>query len=345
MWQTIGQTKAVAVLESGLNTGNLAHAYLLVGPEHVGKTTLALDLARALNCQGEKPPCDQCQSCVRIASGKHADIMLINLDTAEGAKESKTRVEISIDNIRELQKSASLPPYEGKYKIFIIDGAEYLSNEAANCLLKTLEEPPPRVLILLLTADESQLLPTVISRCQRIELTPVSFEDIEEMLSHSVGTEGDRARLLSRLSRGCPGWAIVTVADDAYLTERAERLARTSSLLNEDWGQRLLYVSQLRPDRKSAQNLMSFWLDWWHDVMLTKCSCRQAVTNVDQIPTLEKWAQALSLFDIKDFINNLQKSQTQITANANPRLILECLMLDMPIKPLMKKNDTTHNAH
>jgi DNA polymerase-3 subunit delta' len=260
--------------------------------------------------------------------------MAIRLDIAEGFRDSKTRAEISIDDIRELQRSAGLPPYEGEYKIFIIDGAEYLSNEAANCLLKTLDEPPPRVLILLLAADESQLLPTVVSRCQRIGLTPVPFADIEDMLSNSAEIEKEKAKLLSRLSRGCPGWAIDTIADADYLSERAEKLTQTSSLLSEGWGQRLLYISQLRPDRKSAEELIRFWLDWWHDLMLTKCRCQHAVTNIDQIPTLERWSLALSLFEIKDFMRSLERSLVQIAANANPRLILECLMLDMPIKPL-----------
>ncbi|MBM3173824.1 MAG: DNA polymerase III subunit delta', partial [Chloroflexi bacterium] len=210
---------------------------------------------------------------------------------------------------------------------------EYLSNEAANCLLKTLEEPPPRVLILLLASDESQLLPTVVSRCQRLELTPVSSTDIEEMLLHSVSIDKEKAKLLSRLSGGRPGWAIDATTDNNYLAERAEKLDQISSLLGEDWGQRLLYISQLRPDRKSAEEQIRFWLDWWRDLMLTKCGCQQAITNIDQASILERWTHVLSLVEIKDFIRSLEKSLVQIAMNANPRLMLECLMLDMPIKP------------
>ncbi|MBM3166427.1 MAG: DNA polymerase III subunit delta' [Chloroflexi bacterium] len=334
MWKTIGQDKAIALIEGSLKTDNLAHAYLFVGPEHIGKTTLALDLARAVNCQGENKPCTQCQSCTRISNGKHADIIMLSLDSPDIPGDDKERTKIGIKKIHYLQNSASLPPYEGKLKIFIIDDAEHLSNEAANCLLKTLEEPPPKVLILLLASDESQLLPTVVSRCQRLELTPASFTDIEEMLLHSVGIDKEKAKLLSRLSRGCPGWAIGTIANDDYLAERAEKLAQMSSLLSEDWGQRLLYISQLRPDRKSAEEQIRFWLDWWHDLMLAKCGCQQAIMNTDQMSTLKRWTQALSLFEIKDFIHVLKRSLAQIAVNANPRLILECLMLDMPIKPL-----------
>jgi len=124
MWQTIGQPEALALLKHSFETGSLAHAYLFVGAPHIGKMALALDLARAVNCVGSESPCSQCQSCKRITDGKHADIRIISLNSAKDPGDTKARVEISIDDIRELQHNASLPPFEGKYKVFIIDGAE-----------------------------------------------------------------------------------------------------------------------------------------------------------------------------------------------------------------------------
>src|SRR4030042_440769 len=213
MWQTIGQTEALALLKHSLGTGNLAHAYLLVGAPHIGKTTLALDLARAVNCQGGEPPCGECQSCLRIADGKHTDITIISLNSARDSGDTKSRVEISIDDIRGLQHDASLPPFEGKCKVFIIDGAEYLSAEAANCLLKTIEEPPPQIMILLLATDTVRILPTVASRCQRVELKPMSIADMEKILAESHGVDSDKSRLVSRLSEGCLGWALTASID------------------------------------------------------------------------------------------------------------------------------------
>jgi DNA polymerase-3 subunit delta' len=332
MWQTIGQTEALALLEHSLETGNLAHAYLFVGAPHIGKTTLALDLARAVNCQENQPPCGECQSCRRIADGKHTDITIISLNSARDSGETKSRVEISIDDIRGLQHNASLPPFEGKCKVFIIDGAEYLSSEAANCLLKTIEEPPPQVMILLLTAEELRLLPTVVSRCQRIELKPMSSDKIERILIESYGMDDDRAKLLSRLSQGCLGWALTVVVDDSYLAQRNQRLAEMFSLLTAGWEERFSYTAKLGNERKSAEEIIKLWLDWWHDVMLTKCDCKQAITNVDHIPTLEKWAQVLDLSEIRTFINSLHNSLNQIATNANLRLVFEILMLDMPKK-------------
>jgi DNA polymerase-3 subunit delta' len=332
MWQTIGQPQALALLNHSLQTDSLAHAYLFVGAPHVGKMTLALDVARVLNCQGSEPPCGQCQSCKRITDGKHADIRIISLSSAKESGDTKARVEISIDDIRELQHNASLPPFEGKCKVFIIDGVEYLSSEAANCLLKTIEEPPPQVIILLLTTEEPRLLPTVVSRCQRVELKPLSSDEIEKMLTESYGIDRDKAGLLARLSHGCFGWALSVSIDDSFLTQRNQRLTEMFSLLTSSWEERFNYAAKLANDRKSAEEIIKLWLVWWRDVMLTKCGCKQAITNIDYISVLEKWNEGLSLLEVKDFIDSLQKSLNQIAINANLRLVFEILMLNIPRK-------------
>jgi DNA polymerase-3 subunit delta' len=332
MWQTIGQPEALALFRHSFHSDSLAHAYLFVGAPHIGKTTLALDLARAVNCQGSESPCSQCPSCKRISDGKHADIRVISLNSTKDSGDTKSRVEISIDDIRELQHNASLPPFEGKYKVFIIDGAEYLSTEAANCLLKTIEEPPPQVIILLLTTEEQRLLPTVVSRCQRVELKPMLNDKIEKMLMESYGIDCDKARLLARLSHGCFGWALSVSTDYSYLVQRNQRLTELFSLLTASYEERFNYAAKLANDRKYAEEIIKLWLDWWRDVMLTKCGCKQAVTNIDFIPVLEKWDEVLSLSEVRDFIDSLQKSVYQIAINANLRLVFEILMLNLPRK-------------
>lgn len=342
MWQTTGQPKAIALFEHSLRINNIAHAYLLTGPNHVGKTTLALDFARAVNCHGDRPPCSECQPCQRISSGKHVDVTIISLNATKGSKEARSRSEIGIDEIRALQRSVSLPPYEGKYKVFIIDGAECLSSEAANCLLKTLEEPPPRIVIFLLASEETRLLPTLVSRCHRVELKPIPVEEVEKTLVEFHCIDEHTAKLLSRLSQGCLGWALVALADENYLVQRDQNLRHMFSLLSCNLGERFIYAAQLTNDRKSAEELINLWLVWWRDVMVTKCACEQAVTNIDHTATLEKWAQMLNLQEVKDFIDSLQKSLIHISKNVNSRLIFEILMLDMPRKE-ERNGHTTHS--
>ena len=226
MWQVVGQTRAVSLLKRSLERQVVAHAYLFVGPPHVGKMTLALNLAQALNCEAAEPPCGQCLSCQKIADAKHADVQIIGLTTDGNSTGAKPRAEISIDQIRQMQHSASLPPFEGKYKVFIIDGAEQLSTEAANCLLKTLEEPVGKVIFILLATNDQFLPATVISRCQRLELSPPAVTEVEAALTSRWDIESPRAKLLARLSHGCLGWSLSATPADSLLQPRTGRMQR-----------------------------------------------------------------------------------------------------------------------
>jgi DNA polymerase III subunit delta' len=336
MWQVIGQDKIVSLLNYSLKTDAVAHAYLLVGPRHVGKGTLAINLAQALNCDGPEPPCGQCNSCQRILEGKHADVTAIGLD-------SKT--EIGIDDIRGLQRLASLPPYEGKCKVFIIDDAEYLSTEAANSLLKTLEEPPPRVVWILLAAEERRLLPTTISRCQRLELKPVPSERIQEALVKSYNVDADKAKLLTQLCHGRLGWALSTLANGDMLEQRSQRLAGMVSLLSASVEQRFAQAqglaSEFSQNRKVGAEIMELWLDWWHDLLLLKGGCREGIINLDYEKSLEEQARRLSLSEIKEVLANLWWLQELILKNANPRLAWEWLMLSLPGRKGSMKSPVT----
>jgi len=325
MWQVIGQDKILALLGHSLKEDNIAHAYLLVGPRHVGKGTLALNLAQALNCDDPEPPCSQCHSCHRILEGKHADVTSLGLDS---------QVEIGIDDIRGLQRLANLPPYEGKCKVFIIDEAEYLSTEAANSLLKILEEPPPKVVWLLLAAEERRLLPTIISRCQRLELKPMPSKQIQQILTDSYNVDLDKAKLLVRLCHGCLGWALSSLADNELLHQRSQKIDELASLLTASLEQRFAYAQELaiqfNQDRRSIMEVMDTWLNWWHDLMLIKGDYKEAITNVDYEVILEKQANEMSLKEIKDFTATLCLTEEDISRNVNARLALESLMLNMP---------------
>mgnify|MGYP001108498519 CR=1 FL=1 len=335
MWQVVGQTKVVSLLQRSLERETVAHAYLVVGPPHVGKMTLALDLAKALNCEASDPPCGMCDSCQKIALAKHADVQIIGL-SSDGNSVDKPRVEISIDQIRQMQHSASFPPFEGRCKVFIIDRAELLSDEAANCLLKTLEEPVGKVVFMLLTINDRLLPATVISRCQRLELPPLAATEVEAALKSRWGLEPQKARLLARLCHGCLGWALSAAFDGGLLQQRAERMDRLLSTIEADCEERFAYATQLAAqfsqNRRLVQEILDLWLDYWRDLLLIKAGCDDAITNADMLATLVDQAKGYNLFQIKSVINSIQAADEQLRQNANPRLVLEVLMLSIPRK-------------
>jgi DNA polymerase-3 subunit delta' len=242
-------------------------------------------------------------------------------------------VEISIDQIRQVQHSVNLPPFEGRYRIFIIDGAELLSTEAANCLLKTLEEPVGKVVFILLTANERLLPATVISRCQRVELLPLSVTEVKAALNSNWGIEPQEAELLARLSRGCLGWA-VRALDASWLQQRAEHLDKLLDIINGDCEERFAQAAQLATqfsqNRGLVEERLELWLDWWRDLLLVKVGHSDTITNIDRLATLIKMAEGYNLAEIRAFINSIQAAGEQLKQNANPRLVLEVLMISIP---------------
>jgi DNA polymerase-3 subunit delta' len=332
MWQLIGQSQIISLFTHGIETGTLSHAYLFIGPPHIGKMTLALQVAQALNCESTERPCLECKSCQKINSMNHADVQVISLAQTDDATEAKS---IGIGQIKELQHSANLPPFEGKQRVYIIDGAEVMSTEAANCLLKTLEEPPEGVTIFLLTTNDRLLPTTVVSRCQRIELTPLSKEDISQSLEKN-GIEPQKARLLAGLSHGCPGWAISAAQDDSLLLHLNDELDRIIVVTEANCEERFTYIAPLaarfNQDRNSVYEVLDIWLDYWHDLMLVKLGCRDMITYTDRGDNLTELAEGYRIDQIYNYILKIGAAVDQLHQNANPRLTLEILMLDIPRK-------------
>ena len=333
MWQTIGHDKAVNVLSRSLESGRLSHAYLLAGPRHVGKMTLAMDLAKALNCLEDNKPCGECGQCMRIDRRLHADVQVVGLEAGEPG-EGPRRVAIGIDQVREVQREASLKPYEGRYRVFIFDEAERMSEDAANSLLKTLEEPPDQVVLVLLAPDAGALLPTLVSRCQVLELRPVPRAKIAAELEAHHGVDGARADEIARLSGGRPGWAISAAAAPEMLESLSEKLGSFQDIVQSGLEERFAYAASLASstarNRESGRQELTSWLAWWRDVLLVNHGTPQFATHLSDIEQLKALAAGLSSAQVARAIGAIGETMEHLERNANPRLALENMMLEMP---------------
>ncbi len=323
-WPVVGHDWAVALLTKSMSAGRLAHAYLFSGPPQVGKTTLARALAQALNCQSPEVPCGRCSACKRIERGTHPDVRVI---VGDGAGKS-----IKIEQMRAMQHEAMLAPYEGRRRVIVLRQMDQASLEASNSLLKTLEEPPPQV-TLILTAVRSEALPrTVVSRCQRLELRPVPSGMVEAELGRRGVAETD-ARLLARLSGGRLGWALQAAQDGDMLRQRREGLDRLARLLNAGRVERLDAAQMLSRDVAGARQTVELWTGWWRDVLLCQSAPahgHEDFSNVDRVDEIKAVGERLPAGQALNMLETLQMVATQLEANVNPRLAMEGLMLRLP---------------
>ena len=333
MWKTIGHDRAVTSLRRGLELGRTSHAYLVTGPAHVGKMTLALDLAAALNCVGSDGPCGQCSQCRRISGGLHADVRVIGLE-GEDAPQGRWRVSISIDQVREVQREANLKPFEGRCRMFIFNGAEHLSEEAANSLLKLLEEPPEQVVLVLLTSDARTLPATIVSRCQLLELRPLPMATVVEVLREGHGADPATATEIARLSGGRLGWALDALARPELLRNRTERLRAIEQTVGAGLEDRFSYATALASSflrsREVAREELRLWLDWWRDLLLVKEGAADYVTNLSRDDTLTEMAGSMTSAEISYAITSVLETWEHLERNVNARLALEELMLVLP---------------
>jgi len=335
MWTIYGQDPLLQRLESSLRQRRQSHAYLLSGPPHVGKMTLAINLAQAVNClEGPGVPCGSCTQCTRIAAGHHADIK--TLAPGQGEEGRSARTVIGIDEIKEVLRTVNLNPYEGSTGVVILDGAESMSDPAANALLKTLEEPPPQVMFLLLTANEGAVLPTIRSRCQTMTLVPLSKDRMVEQLITGHQATPEQAEQLFRLSRGCLGWAIGALEDGQVLEQRQADLEKLQETLDAGLETRFTYANEVASlfgsDRDAAKDLLSLWLRWWRDLLLIKEGAEEFLHNKDHADSLKSQASGLSTPEIVQFIKRLMQTLSSLDSNVSPRLAMEVLMLNIPIE-------------
>jgi len=324
-WNMLGHEWAVNLLQKQIANGKHRHAYLFTGPAGIGRRTLALRMAQALNCpQPTNPgiPCRSCRSCVLIERMQHPDLSIVAAESIGGT--------LKVDQIRELQHSLSLAPYEARFRIALLLRFEEAHRSAANALLKTLEEPPPNV-ILFITAESVESLPaTIVSRCEVIRLRPLTREQVQEGLQSAWGVPPEQAKLLAHLSEGRPGYAIRLHQLPEILKQRQAYLDDHHQLLGSDRIERFAYAQRLAKEKEKLPEALRIWLSFWRDVLLFSSNAAVPLTNPDQIDRISELAEHTGMDTAYRMISAIQRTSELLGKNVNARLAAEVLMLDMP---------------
>lgn len=327
-WNILGHEWAVDLLRSNLVNGRLRHAYLFCGPPGIGRRTLALKLAQSINCEQREPagdPCGHCPACRQIEKMQHPDLTVVQAEQVGG--------NLKVQQIREMQHSLSLSPYAGRYRVALILRFEEANPNAANALLKTLEEPPERVVLMLTATEPESLLPTIVSRCEMIRLRSLPLETVSTGLQTHYGVSQEKAELLAHISGGRPGLSIQYLQDPELLSKRQSYLEDLGHLLTARRVERFAYADQLSKGKDNIGDIIQTWATFWRDVMLVQSGSNVPVTNLDRIHEIQKTARHVSLKNAKALIAKIDRTQYLLSRNVNKTLTLEVLVLDLPFLP------------
>ncbi|MBM4086827.1 MAG: DNA polymerase III subunit delta' [Planctomycetes bacterium] len=341
-----GQDHVARIFQTVIGKGRLAHAYIFLGPQGIGKRLFAKELAKALVCsrarraggpqqamlgapkaEDASPPadaCDECRTCKMVEANNHPDVSLV-------AREAKREKFVKIDRIRELQDAISLKPVEGGYKVFVVDEAERMNEEAANCFLKTLEEPPPRSLLILLATTLESLPATIISRCQVVRFLPLSAALVAELLQQRLNVPPDQAQCLATLGGGSLGVALRLAEEEAYARRNA-LLDRIARLQLEDNFEMAAELTPPKPKSDEGQEAararlkqdLSFLLLYYRDVLMRKMGADSVfLFNRDKADALAAHADRLSGQRIHDILDAILTTGEYVDMNASISLALE----------------------
>lgn len=304
-------------LAAAARAGTPAQSYLFAGPPGVGKGALALHLAQALLCRAEadERPCGACRACRLVATAGHPDV-------------HRLAVPLRIDDVRALQGDLAMSPYEGPWRVAVVPRVEQASPGAANSLLKTLEEPPDHVVLALTTGAPAAVLETIRSRCQVVPVPPRSVSEVERTL-RAGGLAEDRARLLARLSVGRIAWAQEAAADGEFLARRTMWLDHLRDALGAGAVGRLEMAGHLAGPRSDLDEGLAAWRSWARDLLWVSLGL-ESLVNEDRAADLAAAAARYGPAGALALARAIDTAQARLSGNANRRLALEALLLELP---------------
>jgi DNA polymerase III subunit delta' len=329
--QIIGQETAISFLKRMIAREKIPHAFLFTGIAGVGKKTAALAFCQALNClepvNGEG--CGKCRTCRQLIGGNFPDFLSVEPDGQN----------IKIEQIRELNRAMGFKPVAGLYRVVLIDKAESMTIEAANSFLKTLEEPPPGNVIILKVKEPLDLLPTIVSRCQKIPFRPLPISVVKECLMKEPGIEEERASLIAGISDGSLGRAM-QISGGGYLEERQRSIndiiLLASMRKTEAIDLAMAYAQEMKKkdyDETSGIDLferLGIWKSWYRDLIIMKINGPLSLLiNTDFSKKLKALSKNFTIDNLLEGFTRLDRAQMDLTRNPNIGLMMEELFLNL----------------
>lgn len=328
----LGHDKAIAILKKAILNEKVAHSFLFAGPKGVGKRFVAKSVAKSLNCTAFKDDfCGICQNCRDIDNFSHVDVFIVEPREPEskgGNVDHETGV-IKIDAVREAQQRLSYRAVRGGKKVCIVDGAEKMNKEAQNAFLKTLEEPPFDSVIILIVSDWASLLPTILSRCQRINFRPLPRDIVIGMLKERLSLKDETAALLACLSGGSVGRAVSW--DMESMIEQRKKIADMLpqlSLTDMEW---LFNAAEDIAKNEDTVESLEFLKICCRDMAVIKEGMDDMVVNSDLLPLLKHYAAAVTFSGLANNFNLIHQAQIDIMPPkyANKQLTVENLLIQL----------------
>ena len=330
-WPLVGNGHIVEYLKKSIATNHISGCYIFYGPDDIGKGTLAGFFAKSLVCcdmRGDTIPCGICESCVQADKGIHGDITVLE-------KEADKK-NILVDQVREFIRILSMSSFLNSYKIGIIRQAENLSEKAFNALLKTLEEPKDKVVIILMTSKIELLLPTIVSRSQILRFNPVNPNDIYDYLLTEKKASRSSAKIFSRLCLGRPALAVKLIEDKDFFKDYQEKIKVFLELIKTDYNQRLDKIEKLagrnsigQESTESAKKIIGIWQGLTRDLLLIKLEQPDLIQHQIVEKDLNILASKISIKLLIKCARLLNEAKMYLNANVNYRVVLDNLSLQI----------------
>jgi DNA polymerase-3 subunit delta' len=322
----IDQERPVRILTTFLQNGTIPHALLFTGVEGIGKENTAIAFAMACNCAEEisdpirqetKIPCGRCKPCLKIEAGNHPDIIRIK----------PSGPFIKIDQIRALCQTIAMKPYEARWRVVIISDAQAMNPAAGNALLKMLEEPPARTILILVATHTSDLLPTIVSRCQQLRFKPISSKYLESELVQKYGLDAKNAMIIATMAGGSLSRAL-GMHRTHWINYRNWLIQETEALSTGSVNRLLAFGEQLSKKKDLLQDSLEVMKSWLRDLVVGQIDPGQ-VLNQDLALKIQQSSQKISIAALLDKIDTIQTTQNSIQAGTNLRLALEAMVLKL----------------